>query len=291
MNALATILLAAAEQLAAAGVDTPRLDARVLLAFVLGVSPSELLLGSSALCRSITADVLARFDALVARRAAREPLAYITGEKEFWSLTFAVGPGVLIPRPETELMIELVQKLRPDRDAPLRALDLGTGSGCILLTFLSLYPLARGTGVDISDKALKWARRNARTHGLAARAAFRPGNWAEGIEGPFDIVFANPPYIDGPDMEILAPEVGGHEPHQALKGGADGLDAYRLLAPQIATLLAPGGHALVEFGMGQSEAVAALFSCAGLEICRIAPDLAGIPRNLVAWKPARKRRN
>ncbi len=291
MNALATILLAAAGQLAAAGIDTPRLDARVLLAHVLGVSPSELLLSSTALCQRLTAGVLARFDALVARRAAREPLAYITGEKEFWSLTFAVGPGVLIPRPETELMIELVQKLHPDRDVPLRVLDLGTGSGCILLTFLSLYPQARGIGVDISDKALKWARRNARTHGLAARAAFRPGNWAEGLDGPFDVVFANPPYIDGVDMEILAPEVGRHEPHRALKGGADGLDAYRLIAPQTASLLAPDGHALVEFGMGQSEAVAALFAAAGLQIEQIAPDLAGIPRNLVARRPERKRRN
>lgn len=286
MNAARALLIAAAERLAAAGVDSARVDARVLFAHVLGVSSSELLMNSTDVDRRLSADVLERFDAAIARRARREPVAYITGRKDFWNLTFDVGPGALIPRPETELMIELAQHRFRDHDAVLNALDLGTGSGCILLTFLSIYPKAQGLGIDISDEALSWARRNARKFGVELRTMFRKNRWAEGITGSFDVIFANPPYIDDTDMAQLAPEVGGHEPHGALHGGADGLDAYRELAPQIAARLTPGGFALVEVGLGQAAAVESLFVAHGLDARQTARDLAGIPRNLVFQRPA-----
>lgn len=286
MNAARALLIAAAERLAAAGVDSARVDARVLFAHVLGVSSSELLMNSTDVDRRLSADVLERFDAAIARRAKREPVAYITGQKDFWNLTFDVGPGVLVPRPETELMIEWAQHRFRDHDAVLNALDLGTGSGCILLTFLSIYPKAQGLGVDISDEALSWARRNAHKIGVESRTMFLKNRWAEGITGSFDVIFANPPYIDDTDMAQLAPEVGGHEPHGALHGGADGLDAYRELAPQIAARLNPGGFALVEVGLGQAAAVESLFVARGMDARQTARDLAGIPRNLVFQRPA-----
>lgn len=286
MNAARALLIAAAERLAAAGVDSARVDARVLFAHVLGVSSSELLMNSTDVDRRLSADVLERFDAAIARRAKREPVAYITGQKDFWNLTFDVGPGVLVPRPETELMIEWAQHRFRDHDAVLNALDLGTGSGCILLTFLSIYPKAQGLGVDISDEALSWARRNAHKIGVESRTMFLKNRWAEGITGSFDVIFANPPYIDDTDMAQLAPEVGGHEPHGALHGGADGLDAYRELAPQIAARLNPGGSALVEVGLGQAAAVESLFVARGMDARQTARDLAGIPRNLVFQRPA-----
>src|SRR6185437_11458866 len=162
-----TLINKASQRLAAAGIDNPRLDARVLLAHTLAISPSHLILEIP----NIPAEALAKFESAIARRTNREPLAYITGEKEFWSLPFAVGPGVLIPRPETETIIEEAQKLFPQKNTPLRILDLGTGSGILLLTLLHLYPNARGTGVDASPDALHWAKKNAASLGLESRAA------------------------------------------------------------------------------------------------------------------------
>jgi release factor glutamine methyltransferase len=228
------------------------------------------------------------FEQLLARRIAREPLAYITGTKEYWSLEFDVGPGVLIPRPETELMVESALQAFADKQAPLTAIDLGTGSGAILIAFLREFPNARGLGIDASGEALQWARRNARKHGVESRCEFRIGNWAQGIADRFDLVFANPPYVDAGDMARLAPEVGRFEPHLALSGGADGLDAYRTLANQIDRLLAPGGWAFVEVGMGQAEAVSRLFQGQGLEIGGVRPDLSGIQRCLALRAGRRK---
>ncbi|MBI3676150.1 MAG: peptide chain release factor N(5)-glutamine methyltransferase [Proteobacteria bacterium] len=276
MIATREILQQASERLLKAQIESPRLEARLLLAHALGTSS---VLDSR---QRISESERARFQILLERRLAREPLAYITGIKEFWSLEFEVGPGVLVPRPETELMLEEVERRYPDRDAPLAALDLGTGSGAILISFLKSYPRALGLGVDISVTALNWARRNAAKHGVAARSRFNTGDWAQGVQETFDLVFANPPYVDDGDMAVLAPEVGRHEPHVALKGGRDGLDAYQALGPQIARCLKAGGQALIELGQGQAKAVQAILEAAKLRVDKVLPDLAGIPRCLVA---------
>lgn len=278
MIATRDLLSQAAQQLLQAGIESPKLDARVLLAYALGIASQDVATGQ----RSISDSDRSVFQGLLERRLAREPLAYITGVKEFWSLEFDVGPGVLIPRPETELMLEETERLYRKHDAPLEALDLGTGSGAILISFLKCYPRATGMGIDASDVALGWAMRNAEKHDVDERSRFRKGNWAQGIDESFDLIFANPPYIDAADMASLSPDVGRHEPHDALKGGPDGLDAYRTLAPQIAGRLKPGGHALVEMGKGQTEAVKAVLEAAGLKVERILDDLAGIPRCAVA---------
>jgi release factor glutamine methyltransferase len=263
--------------LAAAGIESSRLDARVLLADAMHLPSGEIVTGSG----EPTASERENFLGMVSRRAAREPLAYIVGRREFWSLSFAVGPGVLVPRPETELLVEEAIRSFPSHNSALRILDLGTGSGCILLSLLTHFANARGAGVDASSDALVWARRNAAALGLERRCTLREGIWAEGLEGPFDLIVSNPPYVDGADMAVLAPEVGRHEPLLALRGGPDGLEAYRIIAPQMAGLLAPGGHAILEVGQGQAPAVEAILLASGIETMRIAADLAGIPRCIV----------
>lgn len=247
----------AAALLRAAGVENPRLDARLLWEFAKGGND---------------------YESFIARRAAREPLAYITGHKEFWSLDFAVGPGVLVPRPDTETLIEELTRLYPDRATPLSILDLGTGSGCLLIAALTEYPAAHCVGIDASSEALAWARRNLAAHGLESRATLIETDWPEEASPGFDAILANPPYIPTGAIEALEPEVSRYEPRPALDGGPDGLAAYRVLAPRISRLLKPGGHGFVEFGAGQGDAVAALMAAAGLGIVKIAPDLAGIAR-------------
>lgn len=272
MSDARTLLGEAAVQLAAAGIDSARLDARLLLAYAMGVAPDTLALSNP----QVRNEKL--FEQLLARRIAREPVAYITGEKEFWSLTFAVGPGVLIPRPETELLIEQMQK-HFSKDSELDILDLGTGSGCLLIAGLKEFPNAYGTGIDASAVALKWAKQNAETLEVLNRADFRQGDWLD--RGAFDVVLSNPPYIKTGDIAALAPEVL-HEPMAALDGGPDGLDAYRALALRMAALLKPSGWIFWEIGAGQGEAVSALLGDNGLLVEAILPDLAGIPRCVAA---------
>jgi release factor glutamine methyltransferase len=262
----------AAAALAAAGIDNPRAEARLLLAHALGVSRDATLSTPP-----LTPDQAARFAGLVARRTAREPLAYICGRKEFWSMDFAVGPGVLVPRPDTETLIEEAIRLYPDRTLPLAIADLGAGSGAILIAALKEFPNAKGIGFESSPDAFFWACRN--VHALMpARAEVRLAGWKD-ASGPFDLVFSNPPYIPTAQIAALEPEVRDHEPRAALDGGPDGLDAYRALGRQLPGLLKPGGHAILEIGAGQAAAVEPLF--AHLEILRLAPDLAGVPRALV----------
>ncbi|MDE1986699.1 MAG: peptide chain release factor N(5)-glutamine methyltransferase [Alphaproteobacteria bacterium] len=256
------LLVDAVRRLAAAGVDNPRLDARLLLAHARGDR------------------VL--FESLVTRREAREPFAYITQRKEFWSLDFQVGPGVLVPRPETETIIEATLTAFPDRSNALNVLDLGTGSGCLLVAFLKEFMNARGLGIEKAKETQTYAARNIESHCLGGRCAIQAGDWAEAIPGPFDVVLSNPPYIKTSKLARLQPEVARYEPVQALDGGPDGLQAYRALAPEIARLLAPKGKAFLEIGAGQSNEVASLLSQAGLEIERVVADLAGIQRVLVA---------
>jgi release factor glutamine methyltransferase len=216
----------------------------------------------------------------VARRVAREPLAYITGRRAFWSLDLVVGPGVLVPRPDTETLIEEARRIFPDRDAPLSIADLGTGSGAILLAALAEFPRARGVGFESSPEAFAYARANAAGQD---RTEMLLEDWSQAPRHGFDLVFCNPPYIPSADIESLEPEVRLYEPRAALDGGADGLDAYRALAELLPKLLRPGGRAILEIGIGQADAMEPLF--AGLEMAGIAPDLAGIPRALVLAQP------
>lgn len=277
MTGATDVLRDAAALLSAAGIESARLEARLLLAHILGISPDELISGA----RAIDSHAHDAFTAALNRRLGHEPLAYIVGSKEFWSLPFAVGPGALIPRPETELMIEMALARHADHNAALRALDLGTGSGCILLAFLATFPNATGLGIDISEQALHWARQNAQMNGLTGRSQFVIGDWARDLTETFDVIFTNPPYIDAAGMASLAPDVKNHEPELALLGGADGMACYHALAPHIANHLASKGHAFVEIGMGQEAAVSAIMAGAGLETHHIATDLAGIARCLV----------
>ena len=258
--------------LAAAGVDSPRLDARLLLAHATGLTHADMLRD-----RDAPVDAAA-YGALLARRAAREPLALIVGHQEFWSLRFEVSPDTLIPRADSETLIEAALAARPDIDATRSILDLGTGTGCLLLAALTEFPQAWGAGIDLSPAAAALARRNALALGLAGRAAMLCGHWDDAIQGRFDLVLSNPPYIPAADIAGLMPEVARHEPRRALDGGPDGLDAYRTLLSRLPTLLRPGGTAVLELGIGQAGAVAAL--AGGLQ-AETRPDLAGAPRALV----------
>lgn len=268
----------AAARLSAAGVPGARLDARILLAHAMGVTRDELIAAS----RQPTADEASQFASLLARRLAREPIAYITGRKEFWSLDFAVGPGVLVPRPDTETLVEAAIALFADRHAALRIADLGTGSGAILVALLKELPGARGIGFERSGQALTFARANLESHGLAARGEIAAEDWNT-ASGPFDLVVSNPPYIPTADIDGLEPEIRLYEPRAALDGGPDGLDAYRNLSSLLPDLLCPGGTALLELGEGQTQRVKSLFQ--GLQVRQIVPDLAGISRVLVLKKP------
>ena len=268
-----------AERLAAAGIETARREAWLLLAAATGRERASLMAGAGG---ALTADQRARLERLLERRRAREPIAYILGEKEFWSLPFQVGPAVLIPRPETETVVEAALAQVSDRRAPLRILDLGTGSGCLLLALLSELPNATGLGTDVSAATLALAEVNAVRLGLAGRTELRAGDWGSEIEPPFDLIVSNPPYVAAAEWPKLQPEVRDFEPSAALLAGPDGLDAYRALAADCARLLASGGCVALEIGQGQGDAVAGLLTRAGLEVIERRRDLAGIERCLVA---------
>ncbi len=226
-------------------------------------------------------------EAMVARRAAREPLSHILGDKPFWTLDLKVTPDVLTPRADTETLVEAVLKRIEDKQAVLRIADFGTGSGAILLALLSELPNATGLGIDISESALAVASENARRNDLASRAEFRVGNWADGItDERFDIVVSNPPYIVSDVLETLEPEVKDFEPHAALDGGADGLDAYRLLFPEFFRILKYGGLAAVEIGYDQSDPMIALAARAGFAAPKLEKDLGGHDR--VIWDRKRE---
>ncbi|WP_168844499.1 peptide chain release factor N(5)-glutamine methyltransferase [Sphingomonas sp. S2M10] len=262
-----TALAEAARQLEAVS-DTPRLDAELLMAHALGTTRDRLLLGS------LGDPEPDRFAALVARRLTHEPIAYITGTRAFWTIDLAVGPGVLIPRPDSETLIETALAWFAGR-APRRILDLGTGPGTLLLAALAEWPQAQGLGVDASEAALGYARRNAEALGMTDRAEFRLGDWATGIDGTFDLILANPPYIG--TAEPLPPQVLEHEPAEALFAGADGLDDYRRIVPALPRLLAPDGAAVLEIGWTQAQAVSLLGQEQGLT-SSVYKDMGGRPR-------------
>lgn len=277
MNAIRDLLHDAAERLTAGGVDSPRLDARILLAEAMGVTRDDLI----AATRPPTAAEAQTYEGLIARRLAREPLAYITGHKGFWSLDLKVGPGVLVPRPETETLIEVALALFPDRTAPLAIADLGTGTGALLAAALTEFPQAQGTAFERSPEAFAYARDNLVNFGN--RATLVASDWAQAGGNSFDLIFSNPPYIPAGDIAALAPEVRLFEPLAALDGGPDGLDAYRSLAALLPRVMRPGAAALLELGQGQAGLVEPLYQ--NLTVDRVAPDLGGIPRVLVLKKP------
>jgi release factor glutamine methyltransferase len=276
VSLVASLLDKGVSHLKKAGIERARAEARILLAYALGVSQEELI------AESVTPNPqsMMRFEALLSRRMAREPMAYIIGYREFWSLPFAVGPGVLVPRPESETLIEEALKSFPERNAPLDVLDLGVGSGCLLLSFLHERPQANGIGVDASREALSFAGENTYELGLSQRVALQHGSWTDEVSDVFDVIFSNPPYIAVGEIAGLEPEIC-YEPIAALSGGSDGFDAYRQLAPILGPRLKPGGRIFLEIGIGQAERISAVFAAAGLATVHLANDLAGIPRCLV----------
>lgn len=272
----------ATRRLREAGVSGARRDARLLLAATLGLDPGAILARPE---RPLTAAEAERVAVSIARRARHEPVARILGRREFWSLEFAVSRATLDPRPDSETLVGAVLARLPDRAAARRILDLGTGTGCLLLALLSELPAARGLGTDLCPHALETARDNARRLGLADRAAFVADSWGRGLTGAWQVIVSNPPYIREQDIPALAPEVAGFDPHLALAGGPDGLAAYRELIPRCARLLAPDGWLALEIGQGQEDAVDVLLDRHGLRSAARVTDLAGIVRCLLA-RPA-----
>ena len=271
---IAQTLRDGAARLAAAGIDNPRLESRLLLAHALGRTSEDLI-------RDLTAETgPSAFDSLIARRAAHEPLALIVGWKEFWSLPFRVSSATLIPRPDSETLIEAALDLHPDSRAAVDVLDLGTGTGCLLLAFLRERPNAFGTGIDRSEDAARLAVHNARILGLANRSAFLCGDWTESVDARFGLILSNPPYIATGDLAALMPDVAGFEPRAALDGGATGLTAYRAIIAVLPRHLTPMGAAVLELGMGQFDAVAALATAAGMAVTA-RKDLAGTLRAMI----------
>ncbi|OYQ35879.1 protein-(glutamine-N5) methyltransferase, release factor-specific [Niveispirillum lacus] len=282
MADLAPLLRAAEERLTALGVEEARLDLLYLAERAFGITLSRLRRADGV---SVPQSAIADFQALVDRRATREPVQRILGDWEFWGLTLALGPETLIPRADTETLVEAVLKRRAERHRPWRILDLGTGTGAIVLALLSEYPQAFGVGVDLSPDAAAVALHNARSLGLADRASFLAGSWADALAGPFDIIVSNPPYIPDADIAALAPEVARFEPWRALAGGVDGLDPYRHLAQALPLLLSQGGLVGFEHGADQGPAVATLLRAAGFRDVVTLCDLGGRDRVALGTHP------
>jgi release factor glutamine methyltransferase len=278
---------ALAARFTAAGIDSAELDARLLTGHALGLELTGMVRAAS---RTLTLDEADRLDALACRRLAGEPVARILGHKEFWGLPLALSPATLVPRPDTETVVELALEMLRENPARqgARIADLGTGTGAILLALLSELHGAVGIGTDISQEALQTARGNATRLGFADRASFIRCDYATGLTGPFDLIVSNPPYIRSGDIDGLAVEVREHDPRAALDGGPDGLDAYRALIPQAARILAPGAVLVVEAGQGQAGAIEGLMAGVGLTpYGSPRADLGGIPRAVGARKMPR----
>lgn len=272
---------AAKDRLKDAGIDQPSIDARLMLEVAAGVTRTEIVTDPY---RELTAEQVATLNDYLDRRAKREPVSHIIGRKGFWKILLQVNKNVLTPRPETEVIVDEVLKAFPEA-MPFSMLDLGVGSGTILLAVLAERPAAKGLGVDASDEALAVARDNAANLNLDGRAALLRGDWTAGLgDASFDLVVSNPPYIPTAVIETLEPEVRDHEPRLALDGGVDGLDAYRLLAPEILRVLKPAGMFAVEIGHDQSKAVEALFRDAGAREVRTVKDLSTYDRVVVGVK-------
>ena len=274
---------AAAQSLREAGIETPELDARLLLCHAAGLSHESYVARAG---EALAPEIAARLEASLLRRANREPVSRITGTREFYGRSFVVERSALDPRPDTETLIEVALDLvaASGDGRPLRLLDLGTGTGCILITLLAELPEAHGVGTDIAADALILAEANARRLGVSDRATFTASDWCDAVAGEFDLILSNPPYIASAEIAGLAPDVRAYDPHLALDGGHDGLDAYRRIAAGAAGKLRPGGKILVEIGASQARDVAALLERCGflVETGGIVPDLGDRPRVVVA---------
>ncbi|HEX8232072.1 MAG TPA: peptide chain release factor N(5)-glutamine methyltransferase [Caulobacteraceae bacterium] len=281
MPTLVQAWTSARERLKAAGVEQPVIDARLLLEAAAGVDRMAILTDPH---RELSGDQAQALDAYVERRARREPVSRILGRKGFWKIMVKVTPEVLSPRPDTETIVDLALRAFP-KGQPFTILDLGVGSGAILLAILAERPAARGLGTDVSEEAIAVARENAANLDLNTRAAFLRGDWTSGLaDENFDLVVSNPPYIPSAEIDRLDPEVSEHDPRPALDGGPDGLDAYRELAPEILRVLKPLGIFAVEIGWDQATAVRALFEQAGARDVQVIPDLANRDRVVTGRK-------
>ncbi len=270
-DTLLTAWTGARDRLKQAQIDSPVIDARILVEAACEATRTDIIADPY---RAVSPEQMATLSAYLDRRERREPVARIIGRKGFWKIMLNVDSNVLIPRPDTEVVVDMALKSTGEADA-LRILDLGVGSGAIILSILAERPGATGLGIDVSEEALAVARENASQLGLEGRLALLRGDWTWGLgDGGFDIVVSNPPYIASDEIETLEPEVKHHEPRLALDGGPDGLDAYRTLAPEILRVLKPGGLFLVEIGWTQAQAVTALFKAAGASDLATVKDLA-----------------
>ncbi|MCZ4282150.1 peptide chain release factor N(5)-glutamine methyltransferase [Kiloniella laminariae] len=278
---VASCLQNALTRLQAAGIEGARLDVRILLATALGKEPS-FILGYPE--HPVNEADCARFDAMISRRVSREPVSRILGRREFWSLSFRISADTLDPRPDSETLISTVLERVSQAGKPVRILDLGTGTGCLLLTLLHELPEAIGVGVDLSPGAVEIASLNATDLGLSDRASFRVGDWCNGLGGDWDVIISNPPYIGEGEKADLEPEVLNYDPPMALFAGEDGMLDYRALIPQAVERLSPGGFLVIEAGIGQADQINQIMSDYGL-ICEAAGrDLGGIARACIARK-------
>lgn len=274
---LSDLLRQAAEDLRAAGIPDAMVDSRILAAAAFGLSREDMLREPH---RPLDAEAQARFRGMIDRRRAREPVARILGSREFHSLDFGLGPETLEPRPDSEAVVEAAIVYGQAFDGPVRVLDLGTGTGCLLLSVLHALSDSQGVGVDIAAGAIDVASRNAERLGLGGRARFVRTDWTDGVDGPFDLVLSNPPYIETAAIAGLSPEVAGYDPAAALDGGSDGLDAYRALAPRIAPVLSSPGVVVLEIGAGQQAEVTVIFTAAGFTPIATRTDFGGHVRAL-----------
>ena len=279
METRGSLVAEVAVALSAAGFEEPRRHACRLVASALAISRADLFGHPD---RAVDEQQIGRIRAMLGRMVKREPLSRILGKREFWGLEFALSAETLDPRPETETVVEAVLRRNPERRAPLRFLDLGTGTGCLLLTLLAEFPAASGVGIDIAERAVRTAACNAVALGVADRALFLVGDWAAAVSAKFDVVVANPPYIASGDLRLAPREVACYDPWRALDGGEDGLSAYRAIATHLPRLLASNGIFVTEVGIDQAEAVVAVMRTNGLDLDGIEKDLAGIPRCVIA---------
>jgi len=272
---LSDIIRLSEKRLAHTGVESPGLDARILTAHALGLNRAQLTLQEE---RVLDLLETKKIDSFMARREKREPVSRIIGEREFWGLPFALNEATLDPRPDSETLVSAALSKSWKTKPNIRILDLGTGTGCLLLSLLYEMPAATGIGIDKSEKAVEQAHANSVRLGLSSRAVFRAGDWFEGINEKFDLIVCNPPYIARLDILFLAPEVREYDPPIALDGGIDGLEFYRLLIPWLPRFLQPWGMAVFECGWGQAEAVCEMFKNSGFSDIEIFKDLAGVDR-------------
>ena len=275
LQTFTNVIIKAKKQLQFARIDEPQREARLLLSYVTGLSMSKIFSNPDKELNSVEHEA---FDGLILRRLKHEPISHLLGKREFWSLNFLVGPQVLDPRPASETLVETGLKYFNNHDASFSVLDLGTGSGCLVLSVLSERPHAHGLGIDVSSVALGIARQNATLHSLSERVTFKYGDWGRNVNGEFDLILCNPPYIATSEKNDLSFGIIDFEPSIALFGGFDGLNAYRKLSDDISKLLSSKGIAIIEFGQGQCKSVSEIFKKAGLFQIATRKDLSGITR-------------